>query len=139
MVPSATPARSAISETREWKKPCSAMTSMAASRMRWYLSGLAPAGLVVVDSERFTVKAIEFTWISSGAQPKSSASQPPRVPVQKLPESLPTMAELSLLVQRKLGKSLAQRGEEEERIVPESSCPARGCQQLTRSLPHKTG
>src|SRR5215471_813019 len=38
MVPSATPARWAISETRALKKPCSAITSTAASRMRWYLS-----------------------------------------------------------------------------------------------------
>src|SRR5262245_20033561 len=111
MVPSATPARSAISETREWKKPCSAITSMAASRMRWYLSELAPTGLVVIGSERFTVKALEFTWISAGAQRKSSAPRLPGVPLQKLPESLAAMAMLSLLVQRQLGKSLAQRGE----------------------------
>src|SRR5256885_8612209 len=38
MVPSATSARSAISETRLLWNPFSAMTAMAASRIRWYLS-----------------------------------------------------------------------------------------------------
>src|SRR5260370_1083306 len=138
MVPSATPARSAISATREWKNPCSAITSMAASRIRWYLSELAPAGFVV-GSVRFTVKALEFTWIRARAQRKSSHFGLTRVPLQKAPERLPAMAMLPLLLQREFRKSLAERREEEERIVSESSLAARCSQQLTWRLAHEAG
>jgi hypothetical protein len=49
-VPSATPARLAIALTGELKYPRSAITSTAASRMRWYFSLPGPAVAIFVES-----------------------------------------------------------------------------------------
>src|SRR5260370_17936264 len=111
MVASAARGRSAIAANREWKNPCSAITSMAASRIRWYLSELAPAGFVV-GSVRFTVKALEFTWIRARAQRKSSHFGLTRVPLHKAQERLPSTARLPLLLQLEFRTSLAERREE---------------------------
>src|SRR5215467_8880800 len=80
MVPSATPARSAISATREWKKPCSAITSMAASRIRWCLSDVPFIDRAVVREDRLGMRNLEFTWICRLAQPLSGGRYRPQGP-----------------------------------------------------------
>src|SRR5258708_20334115 len=139
MVPSATPARSAISATREWKNPCSAMTSMAASRMRWYLSEVPFMGLAA-GSERFTVK--EASNLLGFARERNGNPKILRllgVPLQKPAKSLAAMAVLPLLLQRELAKGLAKRTKLKKRIVAETSRAPGAGQQFTRRLTLERG
>src|SRR5215472_3402285 len=162
MVPSATPARSAISETREWKKPCSAITSMAASRMRWCLSEVSFA-VLAVGSGRFTIKELNLLGFAGERNEKQQLVifnkiwilwqswhfrqfQCPfclpangRVPFQEFAKSLSAMTVLPFLFQRQLGKSLAQPAEIEKRVITKASGAPGAGQQLSWSFPEKRG
>src|SRR5262249_7958124 len=128
MVPSATPARSAISDTREWKKPCSAMTSIAASRMRWYLSEVPFTGLAIGSVERFT--AGPRIYLDFRTKARKSWETALDIPVETPAESLAAMAVLALLLETQLGEGRAERREVEERIVAKSARALGSCDQF---------
>src|SRR5215831_16938951 len=93
MVPSATPARSAISETREWKNPFSAMTSIAASSMRLYLSEASEGGLVAGSGERFTGQIGECTWIYKVTQLQILKRSDRRIVNSRMRRTIPETSE----------------------------------------------
>src|ERR1051325_5634708 len=127
-----------MADTREWKKPCSAITSIAASRIRWCLSEIPltesvarftrlflnpiPLDCDTRASKEMLTFPCRLPLLFIGLEPFFSAVLPVEfdrcfIPLQKFPEGFASMAILGFDRRLQFSKRALQFRQEKQRIV----------------------
>src|SRR6516164_6280160 len=104
------------------------MTSMAASRIRWYLSEVPLGTLAAVSVGRFTMEVCEFTWIRMRIQPRFSTLR--AIPLKELAKGAATVAVLRFFFGWDFSEGFTQRGKVEQRVITEPVAAAWSRKQL---------